>query len=90
MMDVGGWPLAGGGLLGAAVAAVHLVHMWRTYLVYRMRLHVERERSARAKVRTAGLVRIVGDGQVPLRMQERDCDGRRIIEFGGNSHREAA
>lgn len=90
MMDIGGWPLAGGGLLGVAVAAVHLGHFWRTYLAYRMRLQVERERSARAKARTAGLVRIVGDGRVPVRMHERDWDGRRVIECGGDSHREAA
>jgi hypothetical protein len=90
MIEIGGWPLAGGGLLAVTMAAVHLGRLWRAHLAYRMRLQVERERSVRAKARTAGLIRLAADGRVPVRMHERDCDGRRVIELGGASHREAA
>ncbi|MBT8224210.1 MAG: hypothetical protein KJO75_01730 [Dactylosporangium sp.] len=90
MVDLGGWPFLGGGGLLAVTMAAHAGRLLRSYLGYRERSLAERERSARAQVRTAGLVRLAGDR--PVRMRERDCDGDRLIEFGHGTRtdREAA
>lgn len=84
MFDLGGWPFVGGGLLAVTMAA-HAGRLLHMYLSYRARSFAERERSARARVRASGLVRLVGDRQVSVRMRERDCDGDRVIEFGCGS-----
>lgn len=91
MLDLGGWSAVAGGLLAVAAAAAHTASLVRAYIGHRTRLAVERERSARARARAAGLRRLAGDGQVMVRVRERDCDGQRTIELGRRSgDREAA
>lgn len=77
MIEIDGWPGAASVLVAAASAP--LVRVARAYIGHRTRLHVESHRSARA----AGLVQLAGDGQISVRVRERDFDGDRVMELNG-------
>jgi hypothetical protein len=84
-----------GELLSAIVAAVGglgLSGLVRAWIRHRTRLHVERERSARAVARATGLARIAKRHETIL-IDEKDQDGHRVVEMRGpgrGSREEAA
>ncbi|MFI7601549.1 hypothetical protein [Actinoplanes sp. NPDC049681] len=59
----------------------------RAWIRHRTRLHLERERSARAAARAAGLARLAR-GQGSVRIDERDQDGHRVVELRGPAARD--
>ncbi|MCA2218434.1 hypothetical protein [Jidongwangia harbinensis] len=82
MIDINAWLAAGAGLVGAAVTAVNLGGLLRTHLRQRVRVQLERERSARCIARAAGMAELVNNPRARIRMVERDDDGERLIEIG--------
>jgi hypothetical protein len=74
---------------GVVVAVVGLVGglgvggLLRAYIQHRTRLQVERERSARTLARARSLYWLAGDRHDDLRIDERDRDGRRVVELRG-------
>ncbi|MEU8659061.1 hypothetical protein [Actinoplanes philippinensis] len=77
MIDIGGWLASGDGLITVLAVSVNLGAVLRMVLRQHGRLQVERERSARI----AGIVRSAGR-QMPVRVDEQDEDGRRVVEVG--------
>ncbi|BEL12110.1 hypothetical protein Q0Z83_103010 [Actinoplanes sichuanensis] len=77
MIDIGGWLASGDGLITVLAVSLNLGAVLRMMLLQHGRLQVERERSARI----AGIVRSAGQ-QMPVRVDEQDGDGRRVVEVG--------
>ena len=68
-----------------AATGINARRLLRIYVQQRARLQLERERSARSIARTTGLVRVIGDRAISIRVLEQDCDGHRVIEVDGRS-----
>jgi hypothetical protein len=74
-----------GDLLSAALAVVGslgISGLARAMIRHRTRLHLERERSARAVARAAGLARLARQHDTVL-IDEKDQDGHRVVEMRG-------
>lgn len=82
MIDVAGWVTAAAGAIGVMGGLLRVV--------LRQRAGLERERSARSAARMAGIVKITHRPHARVRVTERDRDGERIIEVGGQGDVEAA
>jgi hypothetical protein len=77
-------------LLSAAVAVgggLGISGLVRAWIRHRTRLHMERERSARAATRAAGLARLAR-GRGIVRIDEQDQDGHRVVELRGPARRD--
>jgi hypothetical protein len=90
MINVGDWATTGAGLLGAALLGINVGRLLRVYVKQRARVQVERERSARSLAHTESLVRLARARRRPIRVRERDGDGRRVIESGPAERRKEA
>lgn len=66
----------------AVVGGLGLSGLVRAWIRHRTRLHVERQRSARAAARAEGLARIARRHETVL-IDEKDQDGHRVVKMRG-------